>query len=172
MDGSLEDMAEVVIDYQIESQRGLFMFGYPFFSASALLPLDPAPFSSLDGQPLGSDLNTLETPDDTWEWVWPRWFIEMNHHVDDQGWCYAFRFKSERWYGGHVYLRSFVRRRVWKRPRRKISHRGSCPEPILIVYSNNNENLDPQKQRRAFRTKRGTKKSTDPPHESTNLTTN
>lgn len=136
-----KQMADVVVEYQVESQRGLFMFGYPFFSASALLPLDPAPFSSLEGLPLGTDLRTLETPDDSWEWIWPRWFIEMNHHVDDQGWCYAFHFRSKKWHGGHSYLRSFVRKRLWKRPRRKLFRLSTPCEPILIVDGGNDKKL-------------------------------
>ncbi|PRT53825.1 Meiotically up-regulated gene 65 protein [Wickerhamiella sorbophila] len=106
-------------DYQIESQRGWVLLGYPFFSSKLLLAMDPREYSARDGSALGNHLCNVNLPDDTWEWVWPRWYVDMANDVDDQGWLYSWRFRSKDWKGYPRIGRSFVRQRQWKRLRRK-----------------------------------------------------
>jgi len=110
---------EYVMEYQLESERGFHFMGANRFSPNMRLPRDPARFTSVSGEPLGAQLTDFEVPDDTWVWLWSRWYVDMTADVDDQGWCYAGRFHSVHWAGRHRFLRSFVRQRVWKRPRLK-----------------------------------------------------
>jgi hypothetical protein len=113
-----EEFAEVLI----ENQRGWFLFGFPFFSANTLFPLDPSPWTC---GPAGAttapgDISSFPLPAPGWEWVWSRWYIDMGYDVDDQGWSYSFNFGSNsRWHGSHVWFHSFVRRRRWIRLRRR-----------------------------------------------------
>ncbi|KAF5093132.1 hypothetical protein D0Z00_004230 [Geotrichum galactomycetum] len=113
-----EEFAEVLI----ENQRGWFLFGFPFFSANTLFPLDPSPWTC---GPAGAttapgDISSFPLPAPGWEWAWSRWYIDMGYDVDDQGWSYSFNFGSNsRWHGSHVWFHSFVRRRRWIRLRRR-----------------------------------------------------
>lgn len=110
---------DYVMEYQIESERGILVMGSRLFTENALMPLDPAHYSSLDGEALGSALTDYEIPDESWVWLWSRWYVDMTADVDDHGWCYSWRFRSRHWRGHHRILRSFVRQRMWKRPRIK-----------------------------------------------------
>lgn len=115
----LETDQDETWDYQIESQRGWVLLGYPFFTPKLLLAMDPHEFSARDGSPLGTTLYNVNLPDDTWEWVWPKWYVDMANDVDDQGWLYSWRFRSKDWKGYPRPGRSFVRQRQWRRLRRK-----------------------------------------------------
>ena len=123
---------QAVMEYQIQSQRGLVLFGFPFYSEKLLGFLDPKPFSKPNGEPLGQSFDNLQVPDDTWEWVWPRWFVDMANDVDDQGWVYSWWFRSKHWTGYPQIGRRFVRQRRWKRLRRKkLAQDGSRTELSL-----------------------------------------
>lgn len=108
------------VDVVVQNQRGWFLIGYPFFSAKSLLPFDPSEWTSKSGHNLSVSITDLVPPDDTWEWAWRRWYVDMSGDVDDQGWCYSWRFGSQHWHGTHIWFRSFVRRRTWKRLRRRV----------------------------------------------------
>lgn len=141
----MNDDDETVMDYQIESQRGAFIFGYPYFSSQALLPCDPAPFSSLDGNPIGPSIDFFQVPNNEWEWAQSTWYVDMSGDVDYYGWTYSWRFGSTHWHGTHKTCRGFVRRRIWSRlrVRRKVD-KGTLPHADLIAFSNkcNSPNLD------------------------------
>ncbi|KAI9685625.1 MAG: hypothetical protein M1820_010781 [Bogoriella megaspora] len=75
------------------------------------------------------DITNAQVPDPCWEWVWPCWYVDMAHDVDEEGWEYSFSFgtpyKSYGWHGTQKpWWHSFVRRRRWIRMRRrKQGHR-------------------------------------------------
>lgn len=117
-DDGEESSTKSVIDRCYENQRGWFLFGFPFFSSS-LLPFDPAGWTSDKGVAISGDPSTYLLPETSWKWVWKRWYVDMTLDVDDQGWSYSWRFGSKSWYGSHLWLQSFVRRRVWIRKRQK-----------------------------------------------------
>ncbi|ANB12788.1 hypothetical protein AWJ20_1058 [Sugiyamaella lignohabitans] len=108
------------VDTVVENQRGWFFMGYPFFSDKSLFPLDPHNWTTGQGRALNGGMNDYSLPDFTWEWLWKRWYVDMSGDVDDQGWKYSWRFRSRNWHGTHVWFRSFVRKRTWKRIRRKV----------------------------------------------------
>ena len=112
---------EFKLEYQVESERGFLVMGSRVFASAALLPMDPAHFSSLTGESLGQYLTEYEIPDNSWVWLWSRWYVDMTADVDDHGWCYSWRFRSRHWRGHHRFFRSFVRQRLWKRPMIKRS---------------------------------------------------
>lgn len=109
-----------VVDRCFENQRGWFLFGFPFFSANSLMPVDPKPWTSDKGVAISGDASSYLLPDVTWKWSWKRWYVDMSLDVDDQGWAYSWRFGSRSWHGSHLWLQSFVRRRVWIRKREKL----------------------------------------------------
>jgi hypothetical protein len=122
--GSIEAVnKEHAVDCMIENQRGWFLMGYPFFSDNSLLPLDPTRWTNTKGRPLPGGPATCSLPDMTWEWVWKRWYVDMSGDVDDQGWRYSWRFGSGTWHATHVFFRSFVRKRIWKRLRQKLDEK-------------------------------------------------
>lgn len=108
-----------VVDRCFENQRGWFLFGFPFFSANSLMPVDPKPWTSDKGVAISGDASSYLLPDVTWRWAWKRWYVDMSLDVDDQGWAYSWRFGSRSWHGSHLWLQSFVRRRAWIRKREK-----------------------------------------------------
>lgn len=110
---------EFVMEYQVESERGFHALGTTYFSPSMRLPFDPARYSDPNGVSLGERLTDFEPPDGSWVWVWSRWYVDMSSDVDDQGWRYSWHFSSNSWTGKHRFGRSFVRQRLWKRPRVK-----------------------------------------------------
>lgn len=114
---NLPENPGLIMEYQVESERGFHFLGSVVFTSNTLLPLDPAHFTSVSGEPLGKNLTDFEVPDESWVWAWSQWYVDMAADVDDQGWCYSWRFGSKHWSGRHRFMRSFVRQRVWKRPR-------------------------------------------------------
>lgn len=110
---------EFAMEYQVESERGFHALGTTYFSPSMRLPFDPAHFTDPQGVPLGERLTDFQPPDGSWVWVWSRWYVDMGSDVDDQGWRYSWHFSSKSWSGQHRFARSFVRQRLWKRPRIK-----------------------------------------------------
>ncbi|KAJ2812039.1 hypothetical protein H4S07_001676 [Coemansia furcata] len=64
------------------------------------------------------NVHSFQLPDPSWQWVSPRWLIDMTRDVDDDGWQYAARF-SAAWHGRHS-AQAFVRRRRWLRLRRRL----------------------------------------------------
>lgn len=125
----------VALDTIVENQRGWFFFGFPYFSDKSLLPWDPSHWSSDTGTPLNGGPREYSVPDETWDWVWHSWYTDMSGDVDDQGWRYAWRFGSSTWHGSHTWFRSFARRRIWRRLRRKApssSVRLQMPERVSL----------------------------------------
>lgn len=106
-------------DYLVENQRGWILMGFPFFSGNSLLPWDRQNWTTLDGHP-SPGISEHLLPSISWRWGWKRWYVDMSGDVDDQGWAYAWRFGSSTWHGSHIWFRSFVRRRIWKRLREKM----------------------------------------------------
>lgn len=124
---------ESTVHVLIESQRGWFILGFPFFSSNMLLPTDPAAWTyGSTGRQASGDISCYPLPDTSWEWTWPRWYVDMGYDVDDQGWAYSWRFGSDTWHGSHVWFHSFVRRRHWIR----VAHRN-------IPISESNSKLVP-----------------------------
>lgn len=103
------------------------------FSSNMLLPTDPAAWTyGSTGRQASGDISCYPLPDTSWEWTWPRWYVDMGYDVDDQGWAYSWRFGSDTWHGSHVWFHSFVRRRHWIR----VAHRN-------IPISESNSKLVP-----------------------------
>lgn len=119
---------DIGMDTVIENERGWFFFGYPYFSNNSLLPWDPSRWSSDTGTPISGGPREIAVPDDTWVWIWHTWYTDMCGDVDDQGWRYAWRFGSSTWHGSHTWFRSFVRRRIWRRLRRKVVRPAQMPQ--------------------------------------------
>ncbi|KAJ1963164.1 hypothetical protein GGI12_002219 [Dipsacomyces acuminosporus] len=67
-----------------------------------------------------ANVHSYQLPDPSWQWVSPRWLIDMTLDVDDDGWQYSTRFSAGRWRGKHSATKSFVRRRRWVRLRRRL----------------------------------------------------
>ncbi|WBW70764.1 dysferlin-like membrane trafficking protein Mug65 [Schizosaccharomyces osmophilus] len=107
------------LDVLYENQRGITFCGAVYFSEKSLLNFDPAPW--VDGNFKASPVNikTATCPDPSWEWVWQRWYVDMNGDVDESGWQYGFSFGFSNWNGRPISLQSFVRRRRWIRQRKK-----------------------------------------------------
>lgn len=104
------------IDVLYENQSGLWFFFQPFFSAPGGTPA----WMARDFTKSNVDVRNADVPDPSWEWVWPVWYIDMSHDVDEAGWQYSLSFLARhRWHGNHPWYISFVRRRRWLRKRRK-----------------------------------------------------
>jgi hypothetical protein len=58
-------------------------------------------------------------PDPSWEWAWPEWRINLDQHMDEDGWEYSFMFKGKFSWHKPKWWNSFVRRRAWTRKRVK-----------------------------------------------------
>ncbi|KAK4046502.1 hypothetical protein OIV83_006028 [Microbotryomycetes sp. JL201] len=123
-----QESERVVTDILYEHQRGLVLFGLPQFSASALLQVDPSPWTDhkLRNSPLSRHDFSLPTP--FWFWIDREWMVDMSGDVDEQGWTYAVRFRSKYWRGLPETWRSFVRRRRW------IRRRIYVPVPVLHAH--------------------------------------
>lgn len=93
------------------------MFGEPKFAANALFAVDPAPWanSHLRNSPYTPHDHPLPTP--AWKWDHDQWMVDMGLDTDENGWSYAWRFRSSHWRGEAEGWRSFVRRRRWIRGR-------------------------------------------------------
>lgn len=108
----------MVLDVIYENQRGMFVFGHPFFSSNSLLNFDRKPWTTLDNKAAPGDPQSYPLPNTNWQWAWKYWYIDMSGDVDDHGWSYSWFFRSKRWHGSHVWLHSWVRRRRWIRVRK------------------------------------------------------
>lgn len=107
-----------VLDVIYENQRGMFVFGHPFFSSNSLLNFDRKPWTTLDNKAAPGDPQSYPLPNTNWQWAWKYWYIDMSGDVDDHGWSYSWFFRSRRWHGSHVWFHSWVRRRRWIRVRK------------------------------------------------------
>jgi hypothetical protein len=117
---------EFAVDVLYENQRGSFFCGIPLYSSASLLNFDPSPWqtAALTDSPV--DITNAQVPDPTWQWAWKRWYVDMSHDVDEEGWEYSFSFSSKFcWHGTHPWLYSFARRRRWLRKRVKICPSGT-----------------------------------------------
>ncbi|KAJ1769434.1 hypothetical protein LPJ74_004040 [Coemansia sp. RSA 1843] len=97
---------EYSCDVLYECQRGLH-------------PMDPPPWCDSSMKLTLPNVHSFQLPDPSWQWVSPRWLIDMTLDVDDDGWQYSSRFGQPVWHGRHSATRSFVRRRRWLRLRRR-----------------------------------------------------
>ncbi|KAJ2484649.1 hypothetical protein EV174_002272 [Coemansia sp. RSA 2320] len=85
-----------------------------------LHPMDPPPWCDARMELTLPNVHSFQLPDPSWQWVSPRWLIDMTQDVDEDGWQYASRFSaSATWHGRHSAANSFVRRRRWLRLRRR-----------------------------------------------------
>ncbi|ORY77009.1 hypothetical protein BCR37DRAFT_158626 [Protomyces lactucae-debilis] len=110
---------DTVIDLLCENQRGAFLCGSPMFSSMGLWITDPHAWTTPHGRYTPFNILNATLPDPSWEWTWPRWFVDMSGDVDENGWMYNINFTRHHWHGHHLWYHSFVRRRRWLRKRRK-----------------------------------------------------
>ncbi|KAJ2307037.1 hypothetical protein IWW55_001166 [Coemansia sp. RSA 2706] len=47
------------------------------------------------------NVHLFQVPDLSWQWVMPRWLIDMTQDVDKDGWQYVLRFASDARYSRH-----------------------------------------------------------------------
>ncbi|KAK0530339.1 hypothetical protein OC834_003362 [Tilletia horrida] len=87
---------EYEYDVLYENQRGVLWFGVPKFSPSTLLQWDPSPWTDIDHANSPYNIVTAQLPDDSWEWVYPEWVIDMTADTDEAGWQYAGSFGQRR----------------------------------------------------------------------------
>ncbi|KAJ2491302.1 hypothetical protein IWW37_002384 [Coemansia sp. RSA 2050] len=81
--------------------------------------MDPPPWCDVRMELTLPNVHSFQLPDPSWQWVSPRWLIDMTQDVDENGWQYASRFsESAAWHGRHS-AQGFVRRRRWLRLRRR-----------------------------------------------------
>ncbi|KAJ2403011.1 hypothetical protein GGI23_000293 [Coemansia sp. RSA 2559] len=97
--------------------------------------MDPPPWSDPSMKLILPNVHSFQLPDPSWQWVSPRWLIDMTLDVDDDGWQYSSRFGQAVWHGRHSATRSFVRRRRWLRLRRRLR----ATAPHLSDPANANE---------------------------------
>ncbi|KAJ2520717.1 hypothetical protein GGI11_000268 [Coemansia sp. RSA 2049] len=110
---------EYSCDVLYECQRGFNFLGKANFSSKLLHPMDPPPWCDTTMKLTLPNVHSFQLPDPSWQWVSPRWLIDMTLDVDDDGWQYSSRFSQSVWHGRHSATRSFVRRRRWLRLRRR-----------------------------------------------------
>jgi hypothetical protein len=109
---------DFVIEVLFENQRGVWLFGIPYYSSDSLLNFDPAKWTDVSNRPSAVDVTNAQLPDPSWQWTWPRWYVDMSLDVDEQGWQYSYMFQDRfSWHGTHPWFHSFVRRRRWIRKR-------------------------------------------------------
>lgn len=100
------------IDVLYENQRGAWLCGLPLFSSASLLNFDPPAWRNGLGQASPVSVVDAQTPDPSWRWAWPTWYVDMSADVDEEGWQYSFMFRQKTsWHGSHPWFHSFVRRR-------------------------------------------------------------
>jgi hypothetical protein len=107
----------VELDVLYESERGLYCFGFPFFSSNALYQWDAPPWADENLEKTTVTTLDAQVPDPTWTWSWKNWYVDMERDCDEQGWEYSFMFNGFNWHGTHPWYHSFVRRRRWLRQR-------------------------------------------------------
>ncbi|KAJ1724100.1 hypothetical protein LPJ53_001621 [Coemansia erecta] len=110
---------EYACDVLIECQRGFNFLGKANFSTKLLHPMDPPPWCDQTMKLTLPNVHSFQLPDPSWQWVSPRWLIDMTQDVDEDGWQYASKFSNASWHGRHSAAKSFVRRRRWLRLRRR-----------------------------------------------------
>jgi len=109
---------DYVVEVLYENQRGTWLFGVPYYSSASLLNFDHTAWTDPTGRPSPVDVTNAQLPDPSWQWTWPRWYVDMSLDVDEQGWQYSFMFQNRfTWHGVHPWFHSFVRRRRWIRKR-------------------------------------------------------
>ncbi|KAJ2159066.1 hypothetical protein GGF46_003303 [Coemansia sp. RSA 552] len=112
---------EYACDVVFECQRGFNFLGKASFSTKLLHPMDPPPWSDATMKLTVANVHSFQLVDPSWEWVSPRWLIDMTLDVDEDGWQYSSRFSgSSQWHSNHAAAKSFVRRRRWLRLRRRL----------------------------------------------------
>jgi hypothetical protein len=117
--GSTKSAKEMDVLY--ENQRGLFLFGIPFYSDQSLLQWDDPPWVNREFKDSPVDVRNAQVPDPSWVWAWRTWYVDMSGDVDEEGWQYSFSFHTKfDWHGIHPSFHSFVRRRRWIRLRVKV----------------------------------------------------
>ncbi|KAJ2599895.1 hypothetical protein H4R99_003538 [Coemansia sp. RSA 1722] len=116
---------EYACDVLYECQRGFNFLGKANFSTKLLHLKDPPPWCDTSMKLTLPNVHSFQLPDPSWEWVSPRWLIDMTLDVDEDGWQYATKFSSASWHGRHSAAKSFVRRRRWLRLRRRYT-----PQPV------------------------------------------
>ncbi|KAJ2862218.1 hypothetical protein GGH94_004404 [Coemansia aciculifera] len=114
-----DERFEYACDVVLECQRGFNFLGKANFSTKLLHPMDPPPWCDAQMELTLPNVHSFQLPDPSWQWVSPRWLIDMTQDVDEDGWQYASRFSaSATWHGRHS-AQGFVRRRRWLRLRRR-----------------------------------------------------
>ena len=79
----LKIKTNTTLEILYENQRGFFLLGKPHYSASTLLPRDPAPWQNAHFRSSPVDIRNAQLPDPAnWEWVWRGWFVDMGRDVD------------------------------------------------------------------------------------------
>ncbi|KAJ2718763.1 hypothetical protein GGI07_005602 [Coemansia sp. Benny D115] len=127
---------EYSCDVLFECQRGFNFLGKANFSTKLLHPMDPPPWCDPTMKLTLPNVHSFQLPDPSWQWVSPRWLIDMTMDVDEDGWQYASRFSNASWHGRNSAAKSFVRRRRWLRLRRRLRI-DLPPSPQSDDYNNN-----------------------------------
>lgn len=124
------DVPETAVDVLYEHQRGSWFCGLPLYSSASLLNFDPPAWCNGHGKASPVDVTNAQTPDPSWQWAWPTWYVDMSQDVDEEGWQYSFMFRRHAvWHGTHPWLFSFARRRRWIRMRRRGGKRHAHEPP-------------------------------------------
>lgn len=95
--------------------------------------MDPPPWCDTTMKLTLPNVHSFQLPDPSWQWVSPRWLIDMTVDVDEDGWQYSSKFSTKiaSWHGRHSSAKSFVRRRRWLRLRRRLcSHQTTSADII------------------------------------------
>ena len=145
---------ESEVDVLYENQRGAFFLGIPLYSHSSLLNFDPSPWVTKDFKDSPVNITNAQVPDPSWQWSWKRWYVDMSHDVDEEGWQYSFSFSGNFvWHGTHPWFHSFVRRRRWLRKRVKRREygqpRSGKAETMSIAHNLNTDyfTIHPKRER-------------------------
>lgn len=145
---------ESAVDVLYENQRGSFFLGIPLYSHSSLLNFDPSPWVTKDFKDSPVNITNAQVPDPSWQWSWKRWYVDMSHDVDEEGWQYSFSFGGNFvWHGTHPWFHSFVRRRRWLRKRIKRREHGKLrsgkAETMSIAHNLNTDyfTIHPKRER-------------------------
>ncbi|KAK9765945.1 hypothetical protein K7432_005323 [Basidiobolus ranarum] len=108
----------LTVEVLFENQRGIWICGTPHFSHRMLNPFDCSPWTDKFQRYSPVDIHSAQLPDPNWVWADPYWYIDTSGDIDEDGWEYAFIFRSNSWHGDFRFFRSFVRRRKWVRHRK------------------------------------------------------
>ncbi|KAJ1868857.1 hypothetical protein LPJ55_005732 [Coemansia sp. RSA 990] len=119
---------EYACDVIYECQRG------------RLHPMDPPAWCDTTMKLAVANVHSFQVPDPSWQWVSPRWLIDMTLDVDEDGWQYSSRFSNSSWHSRFSAAKSFVRRRRWLRLRRRRHQRQD--QSLAESAENGNECVD------------------------------